>query len=359
MTKADNRKARSTTGRTDGRKSAGKLGPQGKPTSPVGPKVDSSAATFPVSLLSPPAPPAYPALQSGESSPIVKGGMTTAAVFWDRDNTLIEDPGYLSDPDQVKLLPGTAQALRRLSEAGFENIVITNQSGIARGLFDEATLERIHDRLRELLEAEGARLDAIYYCPYLDGPEAVVEQYRLDSDLRKPKPGMLAKASLERQIDLAASWAVGNSLADMQAGRAAGCRTVLVAGGPEKRRDRSIDFTASSLDDAVQIILKHSSHAKTTDRAAERPEKTADSVNNTLQEILSFLRMVDRRNQAEDFSLARLTGIIVQMLAVAALVWAVFSMIRGEEYGAQIVQLLFALTLQAVALTSFVVSSRR
>jgi D-glycero-D-manno-heptose 1,7-bisphosphate phosphatase len=288
--------------------------------------------------------------------------MTTAAVFWDRDNTLIEDPGYLSDPEQVKLIPGAAKAIRRLADAGFENIIVTNQSGIARGLLDEPTLERIHVRLRELLAGEGAELDAIYYCPYLDGPEATVEAYRLESDLRKPKPGMLAKASLERQIDLSASWMIGNSVCDAHAGRAAGCRTVLIANGTVSR-DRSVDFTASSLDEAVDLVLKHTVTAMPgSATAGAPPESAADSAgaaNKTLQEILAFLRTVDRRNQAEDFSLGRLAGIIVQMLALAALVWAVFGMIRGEEYGAQIIKLLFTIALQAIALTSFLASSKK
>lgn len=283
--------------------------------------------------------------------------MTTTAVFWDRDNTLIEDPGYLSDPDQVKLMPGAAEAIRRLAEAGFENIIVTNQSGVARGLFDEPTLERVHDRLRELLEAQGARIDAIYYCPYLDGPEAVVEEYRLESDLRKPRPGMLAKASLERKIDLAGSWMIGNSLSDTQAGRAAGCRTILIANGSEPRRDRSVDFTAGSLDEAVDLVLKHTLVAQPQSNADPASENS--DVDQTLREILSFLRTVDRRNQAEDFSLGRLVGMVVQMLAIAALVWAIFSILRGEVYGAQIVKLLFALVLQAVALTTFVASAKR
>lgn len=347
---------KNANGTTNGtQKPAGRLGPRGKLNSASGLKVDPAAAAFPVSLLS---PPAYPPLQSRRHSSILTGTMTIAAVFWDRDNTLIEDPGYLSDPDQVKLLPGAAQAIRKLADAGFENIIVTNQSGIARGMFDEPTLERIHVRLRELLAAEGAEIDAIYYCPYLEGPEAVVEQYRLESDLRKPKPGMLAKASLERQVDLAASWMIGNSTSDTQAGRAAGCRTILIADA-DARRDRSVDFVAASLDEAVEIVLKHTAAAKEQEKQAAPTDQGNTAVAKTLDEILSFLRAVDRRNQAEDFSLGRLAGIIVQMFAVAALVWAIFGMIRGDEYGAQIVKLLLTIALQAVALTSFLVSSRK
>src|SRR5688572_15995239 len=111
------------------------------------------------------------------------GDMGRPAVFLDRDNTLIDDPGYIADPDQVKLLPGAAEALRNLAAAGFALVVVTNQSGIARGVFSEAQLETIHARLQKLLSADGTRLDAIYYCPYLEGSKAVDERYRSNSNL--------------------------------------------------------------------------------------------------------------------------------------------------------------------------------
>ena len=100
--------------------------------------------------------------------------MASPAIFWDRDKTLIADPGYINDPGQVELLPGAAAAVRRLGEAGFQNIVTTNQSGIARGLLTEQQLAEIHDWLKELMAEQGAVIDAIYYCPYLDGVEAVI-----------------------------------------------------------------------------------------------------------------------------------------------------------------------------------------
>src|SRR5690606_35935184 len=183
------------------------------------------------------------------------------AVFWDRDGTLIEDPGYLDNPEGVVLCPGAPEALRRLAEAGYENIITTNQSGVARGLFDEATVQRIHERLADLLASQGAKLDAIYYCPYLEGEEAVVEAYRQASELRKPRPGMLLQAAAERQIELTASWSVGDSLRDAEAGRAAGCRTILVSrDGAEVSTGgagRAVDFVAGSLIEAAEIILRH------------------------------------------------------------------------------------------------------
>lgn len=180
-----------------------------------------------------------------------------AAVFLDRDNTLIADPGYISDPDQVRLLPGAAAALRRIRSAGFAAVVVTNQSGIARGRITEPQLAAVHARMRELLRAQGADVDAIYYCPYLDGPEAVVAGYRRDSDLRKPKPGMLLSAAREMGIDLGRSWMVGDSVRDIEAGRAAGCRTIRLAGRVEDRvgDGPGADHVAADLGEAVECIL--------------------------------------------------------------------------------------------------------
>lgn len=285
--------------------------------------------------------------------------MSKAAIFWDRDGTLIEDPGYLSDPDQIKFMPGAIDALKSLRDAGFENIIVTNQSGIARGYFDEVTLERIHEKLKEMLAAEGASIDAIYYCPYLDGDEAVVEQYRQDSDLRKPKPGMLLQASLERNLDLSASWCVGDSFRDTQAGKEAGCRTILLDDGKSgKKKDRSIDFTAESLEKAVEIISRYTRRPENDQQGGDHAIGSADRTETVslLREILNFLRMVDRRSQAEDFSLAQLVGSVIQILAIAAVVYAVFASIRDLPLGIQIIRLLYALILQLLALSCFVLA---
>lgn len=179
----------------------------------------------------------------------------TPAVFLDRDKTLIEDPGYISEPDQVRLLAGAADALARLRAAGYAVVVATNQSGVARGLLTEEGLARIHQRMRDLLRAQGADVDAVYYCPYLDGPEAVREGYRRDSDLRKPKPGMLLLAAQELGLDLARSWMIGDSPRDIQAGLAAGCRTIFVSSA-EEAEDVGADFLVSNLAAAAEHILQ-------------------------------------------------------------------------------------------------------
>lgn len=286
--------------------------------------------------------------------------MGKPAVFWDRDDTLIADSGYIDDPGKVKLLSGTIESLKKISKAGFENIVITNQSGIARGLFDEDTLQAIHDRLQQLLGEQGTCLDAIYYCPYLDSDEAVVKSYRRESDLRKPKPGMFLQASLERGIDLAASWAIGDSPRDSQAGRAAGCRTILIQRHNDtnavSNKNHNTDFVVDSIEQAVEIVLKHTEKKTTSNTEADRTDEPAV----VLKEILNFLRMTDRRSQREDFSLSRLAGTVTQMTAIGAMLYALFGWLMATEsmLGTHMIRLQIALFLQTMALTFFVISFR-
>lgn len=182
--------------------------------------------------------------------------MKSTAVFLDRDDTIIENSEYIGDPARVRLLPGAAEAIRRFAAAGHLVVIVSNQSGVARGLFTEADLSRVHARVEELLHAAGARVDAAYYCPFLDGPEAGVARYRRPSDLRKPAPGMLLQAARELNVDLSRSWMIGDSQSDVEAGRRAGCRTVLI-----KRFDSSVDdttchatCTAGSLMEAADLL---------------------------------------------------------------------------------------------------------
>lgn len=145
------------------------------------------------------------------------------AVFLDRDGTLIVDRGYLSDPDGVSLLAGVAEGLCRLRAAGYLLIVVSNQSGIARGYFTHEEATRVNRRMEALLEEEGARLDAIYYSPH--GPDA-------GSETRKPAPGMLLMAARDHDIDLCASACVGDQPRDGEAGQRAGCAlNILLSSG--------------------------------------------------------------------------------------------------------------------------------
>lgn len=187
--------------------------------------------------------------------------MSNKAVFLDRDNTLIDDPGYIGDPSLVRLLPGVEQAIKSLQAAGYKIVVVTNQSGVARGLITEAGLEKIHDELRRQLAAKEAYLDAIYYCPF--HPEGTVEEFAKESELRKPRPGMLLKAASEMDLDLARSWMVGDSPRDIEAGQRAGCRTVRVrvrAGVPstidQEDEDSQADRTVRNLPEAAKAILE-------------------------------------------------------------------------------------------------------
>jgi len=189
--------------------------------------------------------------------------MSNKAIFLDRDDTLIEDPGYINSPEQVKLLDGVPEALIELKALGYKLVVATNQSAVARGIVTEKVLGEIHDRLRHLLAERNAFLDQIYYCPY--HPEGVVPKYRKESNWRKPNPGMLQQAAQEMDIDLGQSWCIGNSSRDVEAGRRAGSKTILidkpshhkVAGSALLPIGIAPDHRAVNIKEAVNIIKKH------------------------------------------------------------------------------------------------------
>ena len=158
------------------------------------------------------------------------GSELRPGVFLDRDGTLIEHVHYLSDPGHVRLLPGAAEAIRRLHRAGFACVLVTNQSAVGRGMITEARLHEIHAEMDRQLAERGATLDAIYYCT--DVPDGSA---RTDgkNENRKPGPGMLLRAATELGLDLPASWMVGDLISDVLAGLNAGCRSILVKSGPE------------------------------------------------------------------------------------------------------------------------------
>lgn len=152
------------------------------------------------------------------------------AAFVDRDGVIVEERGYAYRPEDLALLPGAAAALRALQEAGYLLVVITNQSGLARGLYTEADYEGFTDHMVSALAAGGVRLDAIEHCPHL--PDAAVARYRQDCDCRKPRPGMLLRAMAALRIDAGASVLIGDRATDLAAGRAAGVgRCLLVRSG--------------------------------------------------------------------------------------------------------------------------------
>jgi len=167
-----------------------------------------------------------------------------AAVFFDRDGTLMEDVHYCGDPAQVRLYEGVSEALVKLKDAGFRLFVITNQSGIGRGLITDEQYQAVQ---REFLRQLGEDLiDASYYCPDAPG---------LSSKRRKPEPGMVLEAAAEHGIDLSASLFVGDKRADIECGRRAGTRTIQVQTGYGAEQECGADYTVKDVVEAVKIIL--------------------------------------------------------------------------------------------------------
>lgn len=303
------------------------------------------------------------------------------AVFVDRDNTLIEDLGYISDPGAVRLLPGVELAVKSLAQARYKIVVCTNQSGIARGMLTEDALGKIHGEMRRQLADKGAHLDAIYYCPY--HPEGTVEAYAKESSLRKPQPGMLVAAADELGLDLSQSWMVGDSPRDMGAGQRAGCRTirVRVAGdtAPAEGEDEDVqaDFTVRNLVEAARVILRETDRTATWGAArpaaavatapagaedrtgpAEAPSPAREPVSMSDQqirmEILSHVRQLVRHGEQEEFSFLKLVGGIVQMLALLTLLLAVVKIIGAEaKVDEASFWALITIALQGMSLTCF------
>jgi D-glycero-D-manno-heptose 1,7-bisphosphate phosphatase len=181
------------------------------------------------------------------------------AVFLDRDGTIIEDVDYLTRVEELRLLPGAAEALRMLKGAGFLLVVVTNQSAIARGALSEQQLGAIHAELNRRLEAEEAGIDAFYHCPHL--PEGTVACYARICECRKPEPGLLEQAARDWGIALDRSYMVGDSQRDVEAGRRAGCATVSIG----SLADSAADAAAEDLRQAASLILRHDWAARRRD----------------------------------------------------------------------------------------------
>jgi D-glycero-D-manno-heptose 1,7-bisphosphate phosphatase len=156
-------------------------------------------------------------------------GNRRAAVFLDRDGTINEEVGYLDRMEKLQLIPGAAEAIRLINESGMKAVVVTNQSGVARGIFTESFVAETHARLGEILRAEGASLDGIYYCPH--HPTEGRGDYLRVCECRKPAPGLLLRAAAELHLDPARSFMVGDTLKDIEAGARAGAQGILVRTG--------------------------------------------------------------------------------------------------------------------------------
>ena len=361
--------------------------------------------------------------------------MSEKAIFLDRDDTLIEDPGYINSPEQVKLLDGVAGALIELKALGYKLIVVTNQSAVARGIVTEKVLGVIHKRLEQLLAEKNAFLDGIYYCPY--HPDGVVAKYRKESEFRKPNPGMLLKAAEEMDIDLGQSWCVGNSISDMEAGLRAGCITILIDLPSHQQQlepgQPRPDYKAVNIKEVVNIIKKHhrsstevevQTHSaptvqtkpvrqtaeqipevvepasQTTEQTPEvaepvsqteeqqpQPEpeeqqtqlpeqdiagdRTEPSTNFTnsfevekisagLNNILKHLKSMQRTDMFGEFSIMRLMAGIIQILVLFCLLMTIlFLMSSNRQDNSIFIALGFAMVLQLMSLTFYIMHGRK
>ena len=187
------------------------------------------------------------------------------AVFLDRDGTVNEQMGYINHLDRLVLLPGVGRAIRRLNHSGLAVVVVSNQSGVARGYFPNSLVNQVNREMRHRLAQTGAELDGIYYCPH--HPRAEVEEYRQSCNCRKPGSGLFEKAAAELQLDLSRSYVVGDRSSDIKAGRNIGAKSILVLTGYGKgERDHVLpsldygpDHVAEDLEGAADWIIEDAS----------------------------------------------------------------------------------------------------
>jgi len=176
-------------------------------------------------------------------------------VFLDRDGTIAEEVGYLNHLSRFQLYPFAGAAIRRLNAAGLPVIVVTNQSGVARGFFPEELVQRANEKMIRELAGAGAHLDAVYYCPHSTADNCAC---------RKPRPGMLIRAAREHRLELNGSWMIGDRYDDLEMAHAVGCRSVLVLSGYGRgeyewnrmRWTRQPAYVVESLTEAVDTVLK-------------------------------------------------------------------------------------------------------
>ena len=340
--------------------------------------------------------------------------MSNKAVFFDCDGTLIEDPGYINHPDQVKLLPGVTDALAELRAMGYKLVVVSNQSGVARGIVTEKVLSRIHDRLKQLLAEKNASVDSIYYCPY--HPDGVVEKYCKESDDRKPAPGMLLTAADEMSIDLNQSWMIGNSDRDVEAGLRAGCKTILINYSAHRQLELPASrphYRAVNMKEAVNIIkqlyrgttkaaaqpqsreerpgplpkesysqppkadqpqpleevssqpnpesnLQHNSPNQPQTEAPSAEQIPANRSEQLLTNILDQLKNMQRAQIFDEFSLTKLIAGALQVIVLFCILITVwFLMGPTSRSNSAMLALGFAILLQLMALTFYIMQGRK
>lgn len=188
----------------------------------------------------------------------------TPAAFLDRDGTIIEEVGYIGSPDGVQLIPGAVDAIKSFRKMGYAIVVVSNQSGVARGYMSEEDVKEVNARVLELFMGEGAMIDAIYYCPH--HPDSDADRYRIDCDCRKPKPGMILRATDEFNIDLSKSVMIGDKYTDVLVGKNLDLFSVLLLTGFGRKEYEKIvadrlnpipDLVAADVLEAAKFIQQN------------------------------------------------------------------------------------------------------
>jgi D-glycero-D-manno-heptose 1,7-bisphosphate phosphatase len=311
--------------------------------------------------------------------------MKRPAIFFDRDNTLIVSDGYLSDRSKVVLVEGAAEAVARARKLGFATVVFSNQSGVARGMFDEDAVRAVNTRLDEMLKQQNphAIIDRHEFCPY--HPQATVEEYRRESDLRKPSPGMIYTAAHSLALDLDRSWVIGDAPRDIEAGAAAGCRTILLripnlsqspaAQEPPKMQPEK---AVTSLKDAIDYIASEPTRPQNLPPSPGTPGEGRGEGRSVVTrkesspppspgvpgeggasraklELLAEEILRELRRQAQhaepEFSVARLLGGIAQVVSIAIVFLAYLNRADAHVLNGL---LLFAIWLQVLTIALMV-----
>jgi D-glycero-D-manno-heptose 1,7-bisphosphate phosphatase len=321
--------------------------------------------------------------------------MKRPAVFFDRDNTLIACDEYLGDATKVELVEGAAAAVARARELGYATVVISNQSGVARGYFSEAAVHAVNERLDEMLKEANPKaiIDRHEFCPF--HPDASIEKYRSESPRRKPAPGMIHAAAEALALDLSRSWVIGDAPRDIEAGHAAGCRTIFFTGpalkaSPAALAEKKVepDYVCSTLGEALEFIERHSPRPpaaeveKQASAPVEQKQPAIDLLTHSTphpsptipaardsagargegarleslaEQILHELRRA-REQPVADFSVSKLLAGVVQVIVLFVLFLAFLA--RGEM-GGLVALLLFALTLQAMCIALLIMSRQK
>jgi D,D-heptose 1,7-bisphosphate phosphatase len=303
------------------------------------------------------------------------------AIFLDRDDTIVDDPGYISKPEQLRLLPGVIDALKRLRLLGYRLYIVTNQSGVARGMISEDDLAVIHNKLLSMLDAGGVKIEKIYYCPF--HPEGIIEEYKKESYLRKPNPGMLFTARDEIGIDLEASWMIGDSFRDVSAGKAAGCRTILLNPplNPIKRKlnDPSADYEAVNITEAANIVKmfhqKNRSDTLNASQASENDHQTnkhtaaqpevknvqhlgSTEVPRLLKDIRQAIISAGAVKKEQRFSMLKAVCGLLTAIAGLCIIIALIKLIGTSKYDLSVLKPLgFAACFQLTAIMLYIVNN--